>query len=85
MLPTWLRGAAPGYGRRSSAPGGTVLVRSTAPGATKPSTRRVSLAPAFDPDATSMVPVPGWTAAGVAASPFRAPFPATFRPLGKAA
>lgn len=42
---------------------GTVLIRFTKPGASRPTTRRVSIAPAFDPDATSMVPIPGWTAA----------------------
>lgn len=56
-LPGWLRGSAASYGRPVAmrGPGGMVTIRS------RTGSRRVSVRPAFDPMATSMTPVPGWT------------------------
>jgi hypothetical protein len=67
MTTGWYR---PGYGKpvAMKGPGGMVTVHSTPVGAGKPASRRVSVAPAFDPDATSMTPVPGWTAAAAAST-----------------
>jgi hypothetical protein len=46
--------------------GGTVVIKSTPVGASKPVSRRVSVAPAFDPFAVSMTPIPGWSASDAA-------------------
>lgn len=88
-LPTWLRGAAPGYGSRFAGKGGLVTIKSTPAGGSKPVSKRVPLAPAFDPLALSMVPVPGWSAAAAAAGPVLVLASgsgwAAWAPLGKAA
>jgi hypothetical protein len=48
------------WGKRSTARGGFVTIKS------REGSRRVSIAPAFDPEATSMRPLVGWQAALVA-------------------
>jgi len=52
-------GGGPGYGRYFKGKGGVVTI------ASKDGKRRVPIAPAFDPLAVSMVPIPGWKAGPV--------------------
>lgn len=59
VRPTIPAGFGPG-GDFVAANGGTVVVGGLKFGAFVPTYKRVSIAPVFDPDATSMVPMPGW-------------------------
>ena len=62
----WYATGVPGYGRPGPKVGGMVTISSRAPDG-RIVRRRVTIAPAFDPNALSMTPLPGWTAAGSAA------------------
>ena len=62
--PAW---SSPGYGRRPSpSTTGTVLIRFVDKATGRKRSKRVGIAPAFDPLATTMTPIPGWTAASAA-------------------
>lgn len=64
MSRPWVPGV-PGYGKPGPKVGGMVTISSLVDGRIRK--RRVSIAPAFDPNATSMVPLPGWRAASTPA------------------
>jgi hypothetical protein len=54
----------PGYGKFTLSRGGKVTISSLVDGAVRK--RRVGIHPAFDPNALTMTPLPGWTAASSA-------------------
>lgn len=65
MTKRFVWGYDPGMGKPFTGKGGMVTISSRV--GDRIVKRRVTVAPVFDPNATTMVPIPGWRAASIPA------------------